>query len=201
MMTNHPRNHPPPSRTPTCFFHRPSLLPAESWSLTILFVSSLSVWCRIRPLIHLCRVRRRYRRLQGHHVCLSILFVLQRPTDVRFNHKTFKGNLATKPIGASLDSSWKTFPLTQVPRRSYLHLQPLIRLAVLEGHSHKCLGWSKASQAACQVEDCRGSCCLGSFITGRRTAKTGYRNTEGNVGYADVDSTRSSFLFASFRPS
>ena len=48
-----------------------------------------------------CRVCRRYKRLSSHHVRLS-LSPSRCPIDVPFSHKTFEGNLTTKPISASL---------------------------------------------------------------------------------------------------
>ena len=100
-------------------------------------------------------------------------------------HKTFEGNLTTKPIsalystfGASTSHTW-----TFLSRRRHLHFQPPFWTVVFEGHSHKCMGWSKAFGPAGQVENCRRSRSFGAITPSWGTAEASYCNPEGHVGY------------------
>lgn len=68
-------------------------------------------------------------------------------------HKTFEGNLTTKPISKHLalfsTQRQLIFPL----RWGHLYLQSTIRAAFLENHPHQRLGRSKAFRTTREMED------------------------------------------------
>ncbi len=69
------------------------------------------------------------------------------------SHKTFEGNLTTKPISQFDELGPNSMVAYCSHRRRYLHLQPPFWATVLEDHTHECVGWAEATWAACKVEN------------------------------------------------
>lgn len=103
-------------------------------------------------------------------------------------HKTFEGNLTTKPINGAI--------FIFNPRTGQLFLK-IIHTSVWAGQ--KRLGQVRVSHRTIiierlhglklylrltvgKMENCRGSSCAYSILTGRRTTQANYSNQKGNVG-------------------
>lgn len=108
-------------------------------------------------------------------------------------HKTFEGNLTTKPISMYFapDKSSYLTPLSDGaififnPRSGQLFLKVCTHIPfsgkVLKppvDNSHERLGWSETFGSTRQVEDCRRSCCVGPLATSRRTTQAGDRDSQ-----------------------
>ena len=111
-------------------------------------------------------------------------------------HKTFEGNLTTKPISMRFKNLHHSIGPDSdcLFRRCHLYLQSSLRPTFLENHPHECLGRPKAFGPACKVENCGRSRCFGTVATRRRAAEAGHCYTKGHAGYVSTPMRLCSYL-------
>ena len=107
-------------------------------------------------------------------------------------HKTFEGNLATKPISIRFKNLHHSIGPDSncLFRWCHLYLQSNFSWK----SSTWALGRPKSFGSACKVENCGRSCYFGMVATRWRAAEAGHCYTEGHAGYVSTQMRLCSYL-------